>query len=68
MTQINIAQFAAFDRQPVRFRYGEAGLHHVSAQAIAQLWRQIAWRGDFGTCLDRRFFSRGLLACGRSFS
>ena len=51
----------------MRFRYGEAGLHHVSAQAIAQLWRQIARRGDFETCLNRRFFRGGFWLAGVLF-
>ena len=50
MTQIDVAQLAAFNRQSVRPRHLEARLHHVLAQFLTERWRQIARRWYFCVC------------------
>lgn len=54
--QIDVAQVAALDCQPMRFSDGEAGFHHVPTKAVAKLWRQVARGENCGACLDRHLF------------
>jgi len=51
MTQIDVAQLATFNRQPVRLRHLEARLRHVPAQLLAEWGRKVARRRYLCVCL-----------------
>ena len=52
MAQVDVAELAALDSQPVGFGHAPTGGEQISAQAITERRRQVAWRRHLGgVCL-----------------